>query len=65
MIDLFAHNFGGWTKGVHEIPIDHTIMGPTCGLLPIGIKSTILTMSGLRWNLSEFHAAYSWFVLQL
>ncbi|KAI0368743.1 thiamine pyrophosphokinase [Pilatotrama ljubarskyi] len=39
--------------GEHRIQIDHTLFGPTCGLLPVGIDSTILTTTGLRWNLTE------------
>ena len=39
-------------KGEHEISINHKALGKTCGLLPIGIRSTILTTRGLRWNLS-------------
>lgn len=40
-------------QGEHIIEIDHTIFGVTCGLLPVGIESTILSTSGLRWNLSK------------
>lgn len=45
----------GWVlkDGEHEIDIDHTILGPTCGLLPVGIDETILTTRGLRWNLDQ------------
>ncbi|KAI6007978.1 thiamine pyrophosphokinase [Pisolithus marmoratus] len=39
-------------EGQHCIHIDHNILGPTCGLLPIGVDSTILTTTGLRWNLT-------------
>lgn len=39
-------------QGEHTIQIDHDLLGQTCGLLPVGIDSTILTTSGLRWNLS-------------
>ncbi|KAI6154861.1 thiamine pyrophosphokinase [Pisolithus tinctorius] len=40
-------------EGQHRIRIDHDILGPTCGLLPVGVESTILTTTGLRWNLTE------------
>ena len=30
-------------------------MGPTCGLLPVGIDETILSTRGLEWDLSEYH----------
>ncbi|KAH0585417.1 hypothetical protein H2248_008658 [Termitomyces sp. 'cryptogamus'] len=45
----------GWVldAGEHVIEIDHSLLGQTCGLLPIGIDSTILTTSGLRWNLGS------------
>jgi len=39
-------------QGEHSIRIDHSILGPTCGLLPVGIDSTNLSTTGLRWNLS-------------
>ncbi|KAI9440039.1 thiamine pyrophosphokinase [Lactarius indigo] len=44
----------GWVldEGKHHISIDHSVLGPTCGLLPVGVDSTVLTTTGLRWNLS-------------
>jgi len=50
----------GWVldAGDHTIHIDHTILGPTCGLLPVGIDSTILSTSGLRWNLSNQESSF-------
>ncbi|KAH9058381.1 thiamine pyrophosphokinase [Lactarius vividus] len=39
--------------GKHHISIDHSILGPTCGLLPVGVDSTVLTTMGLRWNLTN------------
>lgn len=50
----------GWVlkDGEHEIDIDHTILGPTCGLLPVGIDETILTTRGLRWNLGAWSFYY-------
>lgn len=41
-------------KGEHFIEVDHSIIGPTCGLLPVGISSTILSTTGLEWNLGKF-----------
>ncbi|GFZ44706.1 hypothetical protein JCM24511_02430, partial [Saitozyma sp. JCM 24511] len=38
-------------KGSHLIDIDHTTMGQTCGILPVGIDSATVTTNGLRWNL--------------
>jgi len=45
----------GWVldEGKHRISIDHSILGPTCGLLPVGVDSTVLTTTGLRWNLTN------------
>jgi len=45
----------GWVldAGEHLIQIDHSILGPTCGLLPVGIESTILSTKGLEWNLTN------------
>ncbi|KAG9224850.1 hypothetical protein CCMSSC00406_0001999 [Pleurotus cornucopiae] len=44
----------GWVldTGEHTIEIEHNALGPTCGLLPVGIGGTILSTRGLRWNLS-------------
>ncbi|TEB34656.1 thiamine pyrophosphokinase Thi80 [Coprinellus micaceus] len=45
----------GWVldSGEHEIQVDHGVLGPTCGLLPVGIDNTQLTTEGLRWNLED------------
>ncbi|THH09650.1 hypothetical protein EW146_g8628 [Bondarzewia mesenterica] len=45
----------GWVldEGEHYISIPHSVLGPTCGLLPVGVDSTILSTRGLRWNLSD------------
>ncbi|KAI0250257.1 thiamine pyrophosphokinase [Lactifluus subvellereus] len=45
----------GWVldEGKHHISIDHSILGQTCGLLPVGVDSTVLTTRGLRWNLTK------------
>ncbi|GBE87812.1 thiamine pyrophosphokinase [Sparassis latifolia] len=40
-------------KGEHHIRINHELLGPTCGLLPVGIDSTSITTRGLRWNLTD------------
>jgi hypothetical protein len=40
-------------QGEHLIHVDHSCFGPTCGLLPVGVESTVLSTTGLRWNLSE------------
>ncbi|EDR08454.1 thiamine pyrophosphokinase Thi80 [Laccaria bicolor S238N-H82] len=45
----------GWVldSGEHFIEIDHDVLGQTCGLLPVGINSTKLSTTGLRWNLTD------------
>ena len=43
-------------QGEHNIMVDNPAIGPTCGLLPVGIESTVLTTRGLRWNLGKFFA---------
>jgi len=50
----------GWVldAGEHIIEIDHDLLGKTCGLLPVGIDSTILTTSGLRWNLDKHPSSF-------
>ncbi|KAF7316884.1 TPK-B1-binding domain-containing protein [Mycena chlorophos] len=50
----------GWLldAGEHEIIIDHTVLGPTCGLLPVGIDSTILSTRGLKWNLTNHESSF-------
>ncbi|KIK68091.1 hypothetical protein GYMLUDRAFT_36920 [Collybiopsis luxurians FD-317 M1] len=50
----------GWVldSGEHHIEIDHTVLGLTCGLLPVGIDSTIISTSGLRWNLSNHSSSF-------
>lgn len=41
------------SKGKHVIEIDHTTMGQTCGILPVGVDSAYVKTEGLRWNLCE------------
>ncbi|KAF6757268.1 thiamine pyrophosphokinase [Ephemerocybe angulata] len=50
----------GWvlTDGEHQIEVDHDLLGPTCGLLPVGIDSTMLTTTGLRWNLDNHESSF-------
>ncbi|KAJ7494679.1 thiamine pyrophosphokinase [Mycena galericulata] len=51
----------GWVldAGEHTIQIDHSVLGPTCGLLPVGIDSTLLSTTGLRWNLSNQESSFN------
>lgn len=39
-------------QGHHQIDLDLRFVGPTCGLLPVGVASVVLTTTGLKWNLS-------------
>jgi thiamine pyrophosphokinase len=50
---ILISNFFQKTQGEHTIPIDHTLLGPTCGLLPVGIDETMLSTKGLKWNLTN------------
>ncbi|WVQ91115.1 thiamine pyrophosphokinase [Cryptococcus gattii] len=36
--------------GQHEIQIDHSTMGQTCGILPVGIDSAHVKTKGLQWD---------------
>ena len=42
-----------WTldTGSHLIDIDHSTMGQTCGILPVGVDKAHVTTKGLKWNL--------------
>ncbi|KAF7327626.1 TPK-B1-binding domain-containing protein [Mycena kentingensis (nom. inval.)] len=50
----------GWVldAGEHRIHVDHAVVGPTCGLLPVGVDATVLSTTGLRWNLSETESSF-------
>lgn len=50
----------GWVldSGEHHIEIDHSVLGVTCGLLPVGIDSTVLSTCGLRWDLTESTSSF-------
>ncbi|WVO15068.1 thiamine pyrophosphokinase [Cryptococcus depauperatus] len=37
-------------EGKHEIEIDNSTMGQTCGLLPVGIESAHVKTRGLKWD---------------
>ncbi|OBZ72122.1 Thiamin pyrophosphokinase 1 [Grifola frondosa] len=45
-------------EGEHYIHINHDMLGPTCGLLPVGVNSTILSTAGLRWNLTDCPSSF-------
>ncbi|TFK27212.1 thiamine pyrophosphokinase Thi80 [Coprinopsis marcescibilis] len=50
----------GWVldSGEHDIEIDHSFLGQTCGLLPVGVAKTVLSTRGLRWNLDEQESSF-------
>ncbi|KAH7341473.1 thiamine pyrophosphokinase Thi80 [Rhizoctonia solani] len=50
----------GWVldRGHHQIELNLQFVGPTCGLLPIGIASSILTTTGLKWNLDAAESSF-------
>ena len=37
--------------GTHLVEIDHSTMGQTCGILPLGISEAFVRTEGLKWNL--------------
>jgi len=39
--------------GEHHISLDLSVIGPTCGLLPVGVSSTVLSTKGLVWDLED------------
>lgn len=45
-------------EGEHDIHLDRTHLGPTCGLLPVGVVSSNLSMKGLEWNWTEHHSSF-------
>jgi thiamine pyrophosphokinase len=38
-------------KGTHLIELDHSTMGQTCGILPVGVTEAYVRTEGLKWNL--------------
>ncbi|CAE7213194.1 unnamed protein product [Rhizoctonia solani] len=50
----------GWVldRGHHQIELDLRLVGPTCGLLPVGIASSELTTTGLKWNLVATESSF-------
>lgn len=40
-------------QGKHAIEIDHSTMGQTCGILPVGVAKAFVTTTGLKWNLGK------------
>ncbi|KAF8625535.1 hypothetical protein AX15_005302 [Amanita polypyramis BW_CC] len=50
----------GWVldSGEHTIKIDHDLLGKTCGLLPVGVENTVLSTSGLKWNITDCESSF-------
>ncbi|KAF8528459.1 thiamine pyrophosphokinase [Hysterangium stoloniferum] len=44
--------------GEHIVKVDLQVLGPTCGLLPVGIDETILSTRGLEWNLDNTPSSF-------
>ena len=40
--------------GSHLIEIDHSTMGQTCGILPVGIDRAVVQTKGLKWDLGAY-----------
>ena len=49
---IYAYLTCSLPQGEHIIHVDRQVLGPSCGMLPVGIDSTMLTTEGLKWNLS-------------
>ncbi|KAG8831694.1 hypothetical protein FRC17_002725 [Serendipita sp. 399] len=45
-------------EGEHTIHLDRSFLGPTCGLLPVGVASTVLSMTGLKWNWTDHPSSF-------
>jgi len=50
----------GWVleSGEHIIQMDLDLLGPTCGLLPVGIDETVLSTRGLEWDLNDTPSSF-------
>ncbi|KZV84726.1 Thiamin pyrophosphokinase, partial [Exidia glandulosa HHB12029] len=54
----------GWVldAGEHEIslpwPIANGPLGPTCGILPVGVAGTTLTTKGLEWDVEDWPSSF-------
>ncbi|KAF8332638.1 thiamine pyrophosphokinase [Cantharellus anzutake] len=45
-------------EGEHTIAVDSSVLGKTCGILPVGVQSTTLTLKGFEWNLEEEESSF-------
>ncbi|KAJ9096821.1 hypothetical protein QFC21_005092 [Naganishia friedmannii] len=40
-------------SGTHEITIDHSLFGQTCGVLPLGVEESRVQTMGLKWDFGK------------
>jgi len=45
-------------EGEHVIHINRAVLGPTCGLLPVGVSSAVISTRGLKWNLDNTTSSF-------
>jgi len=45
-------------EGEHTIAVDSCVLGKTCGILPVGVKSARLTLRGFEWNLEDRESSF-------
>ncbi|KAG0210312.1 hypothetical protein BGX28_009468 [Mortierella sp. GBA30] len=44
--------------GTHEIECNLEIEGPTCGIIPINTPDTVITTSGLKWDVENWKTSF-------
>ncbi|CAO3567584.1 unnamed protein product [Mortierella alpina] len=44
--------------GTHEITCNLEIEGPTCGIIPIASPETVITTTGLKWDVENWKTAF-------
>jgi hypothetical protein len=44
-----------FVQGTHEITIDHSQYGQTCGILPLGVQESRVSTKGLKWDFGGSH----------
>ncbi|KAJ9121988.1 hypothetical protein QFC24_004571 [Naganishia onofrii] len=42
-------------SGTHEITIDHSLFGQTCGVLPLGVEESRVQTAGLKWDFGKLN----------
>ena len=51
--EVFSNPIPIPVKGEHIIAVDSSVLGKTCGILPVGVASARLTLRGFEWNLGK------------